>query len=241
MDALLEPAPRVRLGYEQIPGVPSPAVAGHVGELLIGMTGGRAVLVLSGRVHPYEGYSQREVTVLLRACFDLGVRSVLLTNAAGALDPDFQPGDVMLLTDSINLSGDNPLIGPNLDRLGPRFVPMADAFDTRLGTLAREAAERAGIPLREGVYVMLSGPNYETRAEMRMLRRLGADAVGMSTVPEVLVARHAGVRVLALSLITNQATPEVDHEVTHDEVLEVGRAGAAKIVRLLAQLLPEID
>jgi purine-nucleoside phosphorylase len=146
----------------------------------------------------------------------------------------------MLMSDHINLSGDNPLLGPNVDALGPRFPALTDAYDPELAAKARAAAERTGIPLREGVYVMLAGPSYETRAELRMLRGLGADAVGMSTVLEVIVARHAGVRVLAISLITNKATPDVEVGATHEEVIEVGRIGAANLATLFGSLLPEI-
>jgi purine-nucleoside phosphorylase len=237
---LLDREPRVHLSYGEIPHVPSAAVAGHVGELVAGSVAGIGALVLSGRAHPYEGYSQREVTILLRACLQLGVRTVVLTNAAGGLNPEFDPGDVMLIADVINLSGENPLLGPNLDAFGPRFPAMADAFDSRLRGSAREAAERVDLALREGVYIMLSGPYYETRAEMRMLRMLGGDAVGMSTVPEVIVARHAGARVLGFSLITNKATDDVEAGATHEEVLEMGRIGAGRLVRLLAELLPEL-
>ena len=237
---LLDPEPRVRIPYHDIPHVPAGSVAGHAGELVAGRTNGMPILVLSGRAHPYEGYSQREVTILLRACLSLGVATVVLTNASGGLNPEFDAGDVMLIRDTINLSGDNPLFGPNLQRLGPRFVPMADAFDAGLHTAARDAARQADIGLREGVYIMLSGPNYETRAEMRMLRILGGDAVGMSTVPEVLVARHARARVLGFSLVTNKATDDVDHEVTHDEVLEMGALGARRLIALLRALLPEL-
>ena len=237
---LLDREPRVHIRYREIPYVPGAAVAGHVGELVAGSVGGIGALVLSGRAHPYEGYSQREVTILLRACLQLGVRTVVLTNAAGGLNPEFDPGEVMLIEDVINLSGENPLLGPNLDALGPRFPAMADAFDARLRSSAREAAERVDLTLREGVYIMLSGPYYETRAEMRMLRLLGGDAVGMSTVPEVLVARHAGARVLGFSLITNKATDDVEAGATHEEVLEMGRIGAERLVRLLAELLPEL-
>jgi purine-nucleoside phosphorylase len=237
---LLDREGRVHIPYREIPHVPGAAVAGHVGELVAGSVGEIGALVLSGRAHPYEGYSQREVTILLRACLQLGVRTVVLTNAAGGLNPEFDPGEVMLIEDVINLSGENPLLGPNLDRLGPRFPAMADAFDVRLRSSAREAAERVDLTLREGVYIMLSGPYYETRAEMRMLRLLGGDAVGMSTVPEVLVARHAGARVLGFSLITNKATDDVEAGATHEEVLEMGRIGAERLVRLLAELLPEL-
>ncbi len=237
---LLDAEPRLTLGYREIPFVPGAAVEGHAGELVAGLAHGVPLLVLSGRAHPYEGYSHREVTILLRACLTLGVETVVLTNAAGALKADFNPGDVMLISDVINLSGENPLLGPNLDQFGPRFPAMADAFDVRLRAAARKAADDAGIGLREGVYLMLSGPYYETRAEMRMLRGLGGDAVGMSTVPEVLVARHAGRRVLGFSLITNKATEDVAAGATHEEVLEMGRVGARTLVTLLAQLLPEL-
>jgi purine-nucleoside phosphorylase len=237
---LLDREPRLHIPYREIPYVPGAAVSGHVGELVAGSVGGIGALILSGRAHPYEGYSQREVTILLRACLQLGVRTIVVTNAAGGLNPEFDPGDVMLIGDLINLSGENPLLGPNLDRFGPRFPAMADAFDEGLRASAREAAERTDLALREGVYIMLSGPYYETRAEMRMLRMLGGDAVGMSTVPEVLVARHAGARVLGFSLITNKATDDVQAGATHEEVLEMGRIGAERLVRLLAELLPEL-
>jgi purine-nucleoside phosphorylase len=237
---LLDPEPRVTIRYGEIPHVPGSEVAGHAGELVAGSAHGAAILVLSGRAHPYEGWSQRQSTLLLRACLALGVRTVVLTNASGGVDPDFDPGDVMLISDVINFSGDNPLKGPNLDRFGPRFLPMTDALDAGLRAAAHSAAERAGVRLREGVYLMLSGPSYETRAELRMLRTLGADAVGMSTVHEVLVARHHGARVLGFSLVTNKATPDMVGEVTHQEVLAMGPVGAQRLVRILRELLPEL-
>ncbi len=237
---LLDPAPRVTIPYGEIPHVPVGSVEGHAGELVAGLAAGTPALVLSGRAHPYEGFSHREVTILLRACLTLGARTVVVTNASGGLNPAYDPGDVMLIADTINLSGDNPLLGPNLVELGPRFVPMADAFDAELRAAARAAAERAGVELREGVYIMLSGPNYETRAEMRMLRTLGGDAVGMSTVPEVLVARHAGARVIGFSLVTNKATDDVDHPVTHEEVLQMGPVGARRLLGVLRELLAEL-
>lgn len=237
---LLDDEPRLRIGYDEIPNVPVTAVAGHAGELVAGTVAATPMVVLSGRAHPYEGYSHREATLLLRAVLALGVETLVLTNAAGGLNPDFEPGDVMLIGDHINLSGDNPLLGPNLDRFGDRFPPMTDAYDPGLRDAAREAGERTGVALRDGVYVMLSGPSYETRAEMRMLRGLGADAVGMSTVHETIVARHAGARVLAFSLITNKATDDVESGATHEEVIEMGRIGAERLVRLLTDLLPRI-
>jgi purine-nucleoside phosphorylase len=238
---LLDAEPRLRLSYADIPNVPGSAVEGHAGELVAGTVRGTPAIVLSGRAHPYEGYSHREATLLLRALLALGPETVVLTNAAGGLNPGFEPGEVMLITDHINLSGDNPLLGPNLDRFGPRFPPLTDAYDPGLRRAALEAGARTGVTLREGVYIMLSGPSYETRAEMRMLRSLGGDAVGMSTAHEAIVARHAGRRVLGFSLITNKATEDVEEGATHDEVIEMGRIGASRLVTLLGDLLPRLS
>jgi purine-nucleoside phosphorylase len=237
---ILDPSQRVTIGYLDIPNVPTSLVAGHAGHLIAGLVGGMPTVLLSGRAHPYEGYSHRESTVLLRAVLALGPRTVILTNAAGGLNPAFVPGDVMLITDHVNLSGDNPLRGPNLDRFGERFPAMTDAYDPGLRAAARESSERTGIALREGVYIMLAGPSFETRAEMRMLRGLGGDAVGMSTAHETIVARHAGARVLGFSLITNKATEDVVEGATHEEVLEMGRVGAERLVMLLGDLLPRL-
>ncbi len=237
---LLDARPRIVIPYGEIPHVPGATVAGHAGELVAGLAGGVPILLLSGRAHGYEGWSQRQTTLLLRACLTLGIGTLVVTNASGGINPEFEPGDVMLISDVINLSGDNPLAGPNLDDLGPRFVSMTDAFDADLRTGARAAAARAGVTLREGVYLMLAGPTYETRAELRLLRTLGTDAVGMSTVPEVLVARHMGVRVIGFSLVTNKATPEMEGEVTHEEVLAMGPIGAKRLLSLLRELLPEL-
>jgi purine-nucleoside phosphorylase len=237
---LLDPEPRVRVRYGDIPHVPASEVAGHAGELIGGLAHGTPILLLSGRAHPYEGWSHRQATLLLRACLSLGIRTLVVTNAAGGVNPQFEPGDVMLIADAMNLSGDNPLTGPNLDKFGPRFVPMTDAFDAELRARARAAGERANVKLREGVYVMLAGPSYETRAELRMLGTIGADAVGLSTVHEVLVARHMGVKVLGFSLITNKATPDMEGEVNHEEVLAMGPIGAARLVSVLRELLPDL-
>ena len=237
---LLDAGARLRLPYRDIPNVPGAAVEGHAGELVAGTVRGSPAVILSGRAHPYEGYSHREATLLLRAVIDLGIETLVLTNAAGGLDPEFDPGDVMLISDHINLSGDNPLLGPNLDRFGPRFPPMTDAYDPALRAAARASAERTGISLREGIYIMLSGPSYETRAEMRMLRTLGGDAVGMSTAHETIVARHADVRVIGFSLITNKATDDVEAGATHEEVIEMGKVGAKRLVTLLGDFLPRL-
>jgi purine-nucleoside phosphorylase len=237
---LLDASPRIRVGYRDLPHVPGVGVEGHAGELVAGVLDGMPIVILSGRAHPYEGYSHREATLLLRAVLALGPRTMIVTNAAGGLDSEFDAGDVMLITDHLNLSGDNPLFGPNLDRFGARFPAMTDAYDPRLRALAVEASGRTGVPLREGVYVMLSGPAYETRAEMRMYRGMGADAVGMSTAHEVIVARHAGVAVLGFSLITNKATDDVVEGATHAEVIEMGRIGAERLVTLLRDLIPRL-
>jgi purine-nucleoside phosphorylase len=237
---LLDAEPRIAIPYAEIPHIPVATVAGHAGELVAGIVAGIPVLLLSGRAHPYEGWSQRQVTILPRACLSLGIGTLVVTNASGGINPEFDPGDLMLIADVINLSGDNPLAGPNIDRLGPRFVSMTDALDADLRARARAAAGHASVSLREGVYLMLAGPSYETRAELRMLRTLGADAVGMSTVPEVLVARQQGVRVLGFSLITNKATPEMEGEVTHEEVLAMGPIGAARLLAVLRELMPEL-
>lgn len=237
---ILDADPRVSVPYAEIPNVPDTSIGGHAGELIAGASHGVPFAVLSGRAHGYEGYSHREITILVRALFSLGLETLIVTNAAGALDPTCEPGDLMMMRDMINLSGDNPLRGPNLDRFGTRFPAMTDAFDRPLASAARRAAEAAGVPLREGVYVMLSGPSYETRAEMRMLRLLGADAVGMSTVPEVIVARHAGVRVIGFSLITNVEPAEDGPGATHDDVIEVSRRGAARLRSVLDGLIPEL-
>ena len=237
---LLDPDPQLRLSYRDIPHVPGTGVEGHAGELVAGTIRGTPAILLVGRAHPYEGHTQREATLLLRAVMALGVGTVVLTNAAGGLNPDFEPGDVMLIADHINLSGENPLTGSNLDRFGPRFPALIDAYDSEYRAAALEAGERAGVALREGVYIMLSGPSYETRAELRMLRMLGGDAVGMSTAHETIVARHAERRVLGFSLITNKATDDVETGASHDEVIEVGQIGAAKLVTLLDDLLPRL-
>lgn len=237
---ILGPAPRITIGYGEIPNVPTSSVPGHAGHLVAGTVRGTPTILLSGRAHPYEGFSHRESTLLLRAVLALGPRTVVLTNAAGGLNPEFDPGDVMLIADHVNLSGDNPLRGPNLDRFGDRFPAMTDAYDPALRAEARASSERTGVALREGVYIMLAGPSFETRAEMRMLRGMGGDAVGMSTAHETIVARHAGARVLGFSLITNKATDDVVEGATHEEVLEMGRVGAERLVTLLGDLLPRL-
>ncbi len=210
--------------YGAIPGFHAPAVAGHRGELALGWLQGTPVAALRGRFHFYEGYSMAEVTFPVRVLHALGCTTLIVTNAAGGLRPDWQVGDLMCISDQIflpGLAGHSPLIGPNDDALGPRFPPMVGAYSDELADLAHTAAAGLGLTLRTGVYVMVAGPAFESAAELRMLRLLGADAVGMSTAPEVLVARHAGMRVLGISLITNLALPD-GPPANHAEVLVAG-------------------
>jgi len=194
--------------YAEIPGFPLSTVESHAGRLLCGTLGGKTVVAMQGRFHRYEGYTLRQVTFPVRVLHALGAETLVVSNAAGVMDPFWNPGEVMLIADHINLLGDNPLIGPNDDRLGVRFPDMSAPYDAELRALAREVALEQRIVLREGVYVAVSGPALETRAEYRMLRTLGADVVGMSTVPEVIVAVHAGMRVLGFSIMTDRCLPD---------------------------------
>ncbi len=230
----------VILPYAEIPEWPVSTVMGHAGRLVIGRLEGQPVLVMQGRIHYYEGYSMQQVTLPVRVMQRLGIEILIVTNAAGAINPDFTPGDVMLITDNLNFSamaGLNPLIGPNLDELGPRFPDMSQSYDRRLCELARQAARQADLPLREGVYVGLSGPSFESPADLRFLRLAGADAVGMSTVPEVIVARHGGTRVLGFSGISNKANLDGNTVTSHEEVLEAGRILVPKLETLIRAVL----
>ena len=226
--------------YQELPGWPISTVVGHAGRLVIGELESQLVLVMQGRVHYYEGYSMAQVTMPVRVMQRLGIEILIVTNAAGAIHPDYLPGDVMLISDHINLTGMaglNPLIGPNLDEFGPRFPDMSRAYDRELSALARKAAAQGGVPLHEGVYVGLSGPSFETPADLRFLRMAGADAVGMSTVPEVTVARHGGTRVLGFSGISNKANLDGNTVTSHEEVLEAGQVLAPKIETILRGVL----
>lgn len=211
---------RVSIPFGDIPNFPVPTVPGHSGALVFGRKQGVEVVVLQGRIHYYEGLPMQELTLPVRVLAELGVRTLLLTNAAGGVNLGFHPGDLMLISDHINYSGANPLIGPNLDAFGPRFPDMSDLYNAELRRAIREKAAAAGIGLQEGVYAMYSGPNYETPAEIRMFRILGADAVGMSTVPEALVAGHCGMRVAGVSCITNMAAGVLPQKLSHAEVME---------------------
>lgn len=212
-----------RIEYGDIPDFPVSTVESHAGRLLCGTLGGKTVVAMQGRFHRYEGYSLQQVTFPVRVLQALGAQTLIVSNACGGMHPLWAPGDLMLIADHLNLLGDNPLIGPNDDRLGPRFPDMSAPYDAALRTMAREAAAAAGVTLREGVYVAVPGPNLETRAEYRMLRAMGADVVGMSTVPEVIVAVHGGMRVLGLSIITDQCLPDALKPAHLDEILAVAR------------------
>lgn len=225
--------------YRAIPGFHEPQVAGHRGELAVGVLSGQPVAVLRGRFHFYEGYTMQQVTFPVRVLRALGCETLIVTNAAGGLHPDWQVGEIMRIADQIflpGMAGHHPLIGPNDERLGPRFPAMVGAFDPELASLARAVAAEQGLTLREGVYCMLSGPGFESAAELRLLRVLGADAVGMSTAPEVIVARHAGMRVLGLSLITNLALPD-GPPANHEEVLAAGELARARFAALIRGVL----
>ncbi|MFW5696585.1 MAG: purine-nucleoside phosphorylase [Phototrophicaceae bacterium] len=232
----------VRVPYGDIPGWPVSTVHGHSGQLVLGTLEGQPVIAQQGRAHFYEGYTLDQVTFPIRVMRKLGVEILVLTNAAGGLNRDFSAGDVMLINDHINfvgMSGSNPLMGPNDDSIGPRFLGMVHTYDHNLRVLAQQVAKQNNITLREGVYCCLSGPTFETPAEVRMLRGLGADAVGMSTVHEVLVARHAGMRVMAFSGITNVAIDTIDAaaETNHEEVLETGKVIVPRLTTILKGVL----
>jgi purine-nucleoside phosphorylase len=226
--------------FADLPHWPVSTVQGHVGRLVIGELDGQIVFVMQGRIHFYEGYSMAQVTLPVRVMHRLGVEIMIVTNAAGGVNPSFSPGDVMLITDHLNLigmAGMSPLYGPNLDELGPRFPDMSQAYDRKLNDLSRLVAAEQNLILREGVYAGLSGPSFETPADLRFLRLIGADAVGMSTVPEVTVARHGGLRVLGLSGISNKANLDGSTITTHEEVLEAGKIIAPKIETLVRGIL----
>ncbi|MCC6646552.1 MAG: purine-nucleoside phosphorylase [Polyangiaceae bacterium] len=228
-----------KISYSDIPHMPRSAVVGHAGNLCLGEIDGVAVACLQGRVHAYEGHDADTVTFGVRLLARLGVGAVLLTNAAGGIDASFAAGDLMLLCDHLNLTGHNPLIGPNDDALGPRFPDRSAAYDPALRAAAHRAARRAGVTLREGVYAGLMGPTYETPAEVRMLRALGADAVGMSTVPEVIALRHLGVRAGAISCVTNLAAGISPAPLDHKEVEETARRTRDAFVALLSGWIVE--
>jgi len=219
---------------------PQSTVQGHSGRLIFGDLENKQVMVLQGRVHYYEGYSMDQVVLSVRVMQRMGIKTLIVTNAAGAINPDFEPGDLMLITDHIALigmAGLNPLRGPNLDEFGPRFPDMSQPYDRHLGQLARQISIDNDIKLKEGVYVCLAGPSFESPADLRFLRAIGADAVGMSTVPEVITARHGGMRVLGISGISNKANLDGNTITTHEEVLGAGKVIVPKLVKLIREVL----
>jgi purine-nucleoside phosphorylase len=229
-------APTV-IDYQDIPGFPLSTVESHAGRLIAGRLFGRSVLAMQGRFHRYEGYSLQQATFPVRVLRHLGARTLIVSNACGGMRPDWRAGDLMLISDHINLLGDNPLVGPNDDRLGPRFPDYSNAYDPSLRALAKTVAAEQGTTLREGVYVAVAGPNLETRAEYRMLREFGADVVGMSTVPEVLVAIHGGMRVLGVSIITDMCIPETLEPASLEKILAVAGKAEPKLTELVAGVI----
>ena len=234
-DAVEDP---VVVGYEELPGFPRPSVAGHAGRAVLGTIGGVQVAVLQGRAHLYEGGDPEAVRTPVRALRAAGAEILVLTNAAGSLRPAVGPGSLMAITDHINMQGMNVLMGPNDDAIGPRFPPMADAYDPALLDAMRASAQDLGIDLAEGVYLAVTGPSFETPAEIRAFRTMGADAVGMSTVQETILARHCGLRVAAVSVITNLAEGLTDEPLSHEQTLRAAQDGAGDLARLLLELIP---
>lgn len=230
----------VRIPFSQIPNFPLPTVPGHAGAMVFGKKQGKNVVVLQGRIHFYEGLPQSEITLPIRVLSAIGVEKLILTNAAGGVNKSFSPGDLMLISDHINYSFSNPLIGPNLDDFGPRFPDASDIYTAKLRASIKEASAAAGISLQEGVYMMFSGPSYETPAEIRMARILGADAVGMSTVPEALAAAHCGMETVGISCITNMAAGVLPQKLDHAEVVETAARVHDSFQKLLDIVLTAI-
>lgn len=230
----------VAIEYGDIPGFPLSTVESHAGRLLCGTLAGKTVVAMQGRFHKYEGYPLQAVTFPVRVLHALGARTLVVSNACGGLNPLWAAGDVMLIADHINLLGDSPLIGRNDDRLGPRFPDLSEPYDTRLRAMAREVAAERRITLREGVYVAVTGPNLETRAEYRFLRNIGADVVGMSTVPEVVVAIHAGMRVLGLSIITDMCLPDALEPATVERIIAVANRAEPNLSALVRGVLERL-
>ena len=230
-----------RIPYGEIPGFPLSTVESHAGQLLVGSLAGRRVVAMQGRFHRYEGYTSQQIGFPVRVLHALGANTLVVSNACGGMHPLWNPGDLMLIADHINLLGDNPLVGPNDDRLGPRFPDMSEPYDGGLRGLARAVALEQGIVLREGVYVAVAGPNLETRAEYRMLRGIGADVVGMSTVPEVIAARHMGMRVLGVSIVTDQCLPDALAATSVEQIIAVARAAEPRLTALIRGVLERLN
>ena len=230
----------VKIKYNEIPNFPVSTVEGHEGQLVIGNLQGKTVVAMQGRFHYYEGYSMEMITFPVRVMKALGVETIFVTNAAGGANKDFKPGDLMIITDHINLSGNNPLIGPNDNRIGTRFPDMSEAYTKEYVELAKKCADKLNIKVQEGVYAFFSGPTYETPAEVRMARILGADAVGMSTAPEVIVASHSKLKVVGISCITNMAAGILDQPLNHEEVIETTQKVKEEFLALVKTIVSEL-
>lgn len=231
----------VKIRYEEIPNFPVSTVEGHAGQLVIGELQGKQVVAMQGRFHYYEGYSMQEVTFPVRVMKQLGVELIIVTNACGGMNKNFAPGDLMVITDQLNMTGTNPLIGQNIDELGPRFPDMSHAYTPALVPVVEEIAERLGIKLQKGIYVGISGPMYNTAAELIMYRELGGDVVGMSTVPEVIVAKHMDMKVIGISCITDMAIGEELQGITHEEVVEVANRTKPKFIQLVKEIIATVE
>ena len=232
---------RVEIPYDEIPGWPASTAVGHAGVLVLGEVDGVPIAVMRGRVHLYEGVSADRAVFGVRALGRLGVRTLVLTNAAGGINEAYRPGMLVLISDHVNLQATSPLVGPNDEELGPRFPDMSDAYDPELRRLAHEAAGRLGLELPEGVYAAWLGPQFETPAEIRFMRAVGGDLAGMSTVPEVIAARHMGIRCLGISVVTNMAAGVLPEKIDHSAVLEVGAHAAGSLTALLRELVPTLS
>ena len=236
-----EIAVEAEVPYADIPGFPLSTVETHAGKLLLGRLGGRPVVAMQGRFHRYEGYDLQQVTFPVRVLRQLGARTLVVSNACGGMNPLWGPGDLVLISDHINLLGDNPLVGPNDERLGPRFPDMSAPYDPDLRALARAAALELGILLREGVYVAVAGPNLETRAEYRMLRAMGADVVGMSTVPEVIVANHQGMQTVGISIVTDQCLPDALEPAEIGKIIATANRAEPNLTRLITTVVKRLS
>lgn len=231
----------VKIPYGKIPDFPISTVEGHAGQLVIGTLEGKEVIAMQGRFHYYEGYSMRELTFPVRVMKALGVELLLVTNACGGMNKSFAPGDLMVITDHLNMTGDNPLIGENFDELGPRFPDMSHAYTPELVSFVEETANSLNINIQKGVYAGITGPTYMSGAELIMLRKLGGDVIGMSTVPEVIVARHASIKVIGISCITDMAIGEEIQGITHEEVVEVANKTKPKFIKLVRELIAKVE
>lgn len=228
------------LPYEEIPNFPVSTVAGHKGRLVFGRLNGVSVVAMQGRFHYYEGYNMQDLTIPIRVMKELGIRVLVLSNASGGVNPDFEVGDIMIINDHINLMGSNPLIGPNQEELGPRFPDMSDAYDPSLIAQAEKIAEKNGIAYKKGVYAAVTGPCFETPAEYKYIYIIGADCVGMSTVPEVIVARHMNLPVFAVSIITDLGVPGKIVEISHEEVIKAANAAEPKMTKIISEMLTSV-